>query len=90
MEESMKTAVIWNYCNGHIKYLLWDGDHSNLNGAYVGEAYVNDSLEALQWKRDLLKVSYPEGIELVGEVTQDEFKEAIINGAALVECGELP
>ena len=94
----MKTAVIWNYCNGNIDYLVWEGDQTQFDQVYLGQAEGEDeSDEILQ--RALEEFIYfitddqyvKQGEErLKGLTTRKDFVQAILEGATLIECGELP
>ena len=88
----MKTAVIWNYCNGNIDYLVWEGDQTQFDQVYLGQAEGEDeSDEILQRALEEFIYFQAHAVENIkGIVDREEFVQAILEGATLIECGELP
>jgi hypothetical protein len=80
----MKTAVIWNEIE-ELKYAVIDGDLSKYHDLYINSIVDQDKEELLD-----------ELIELQGNwddsifCSIEQFRQAIVDGAKLVECGFIP
>lgn len=81
---SVKTAVIFNQFEEGISYHLFDGDHSNLHMVYINGDHEEKQID------DLLYLMYG-SIDGNGEIKNNvellEWREEVLKGAKVIECG---
>ena len=79
----MKTAIIFSEVPESVYYLVLDGDYSRFNNVYINSEDSTDEA-----KDEMYSILYPEH-RLVHEVSLEEFRLAIVDGAFLIEAGFL-
>lgn len=75
-----KTAIIYNLVPEEIEYHIVDGDYSHLQGAYV-------NFENTPEEEELCHLLYPEESPRPDPVSLEELKQAVLDGAHLIEAG---
>lgn len=83
---SERSAVVWNECEGGLKYFVAEGNWQKFQGVYINSCDDNEELQ--QELND--KVYEEDGDYEIKFCSLDEFANAIRHGAFVVECGFLP
>lgn len=72
----MKTAIIFDFIGGELKYFVVDGDQSHLDDLIVGSDDLTDAMV-----KEITNISEQE------PVTKEVLRQAIVDGAKLIELG---
>lgn len=82
----MRTAIIFNQFSEGITYCVLNGDYSHFQGKYINSSDLTE-----EETNEICRAFYDENWEFSpSSLTLDEFRQEIVNGAKLVECGFMP